>query len=70
MQVPELWNEAGNVLVFLHPKETNRGPCFKIADHIISPSARLVELLMTEMMATTSHNDRYLDVAPAEGPVS
>ncbi|KAL2145949.1 hypothetical protein VTI28DRAFT_5823 [Corynascus sepedonium] len=69
-KVPELWNEAGNVLVFLHPKESNRGPCFKIADHIISPSARLVELLMTEMMATTSHNDGYLDVAPAEGPVS
>ncbi|KAK4151670.1 hypothetical protein C8A00DRAFT_45163 [Chaetomidium leptoderma] len=69
-KVPELWSETGNVYVYLHPKESNRGPCFKVADYIFSPSAVLVELLVTEMMATTSHNAGYLDVAPAAGPVT
>ncbi|KAH6853860.1 hypothetical protein B0I37DRAFT_302813 [Chaetomium sp. MPI-CAGE-AT-0009] len=69
-KVPELWNETGNVLVYLHPKESGRGPSFKVADHIFSPSAFLVELLVTEMMASTSHSAGYLDVAPADGPVT
>ncbi|KAH6650643.1 hypothetical protein F5144DRAFT_55002 [Chaetomium tenue] len=69
-KVPELWSESGNVLVYLHPKGSDRGPSFKIADHIFSPSAVLVELLVTEMMASTSHNAGYLDVAPADGPVT
>ncbi|KAK4034161.1 hypothetical protein C8A01DRAFT_39375 [Parachaetomium inaequale] len=69
-KVPELWNEAGNVLVYLHPKNSNRGPCFKVADHIFSHSAILVELLVTEMMSGTSHNAGFLDVAPADGPVT
>ncbi|KAL2184126.1 hypothetical protein L209DRAFT_766713 [Thermothelomyces heterothallicus CBS 203.75] len=71
-KVPELWNEAGNVLVYLHPKESNRGPCFKVPDHVFSSSARLVELLVTEMMAATSTSQSagYLDFAPVEGPVT
>ncbi|KAK3300476.1 uncharacterized protein B0H64DRAFT_314396 [Chaetomium fimeti] len=67
-KVPELWNETGNVLVYLHPKGSDHGPSFKVADHIFSPSAVLVELLVTEMMA--SQNAGYLDVAPADGPVT
>lgn len=67
--MPELWDEAGNVLVYLHPKGSDCGPSFKVADHIFSPSAVLVELLVTEMMAS-SQNAGYLDVAPADGPVA
>lgn len=69
--MPELWNESGNVYVYLHPKESGRGPSFKVPDHLFSPSSILVELLVTEMMAATSHSNGYLDVAPAApGPVS
>ncbi|KAL1841605.1 hypothetical protein VTJ49DRAFT_2302 [Mycothermus thermophilus] len=64
-KVPELWNEAGNVYVYVHPKESGRGPCFKVADHIFSNSPVLVELLVTEMMASTQ-----LDAAPQAGPVT
>jgi hypothetical protein len=70
VQVPELWDESGNVYVYLHSKESGRGPCFKVADHIFSHSAILVELLVTEMMASTSLTAGYLDVAPVTGPVS
>ncbi|KAK4105578.1 hypothetical protein N658DRAFT_417379 [Parathielavia hyrcaniae] len=69
-KIPELWNEAGNVYVYLHPKQSNRGPCFKMADHIFSSSSVLVELLVTDMMAATSHNAGYVDVAPPSGPVT
>ncbi|KAK4128705.1 hypothetical protein N657DRAFT_561126 [Parathielavia appendiculata] len=69
-RVPELWNEAGNVYVYLHPKESNRGPCFKVADHIFSSSSVLVELLVTELMAATPNNAGYADVAPPSGPVT
>ena len=70
MQVPELWNEAGNVYVYVHPKGSGRGPCFKVADHVFSPSSILVELLVSEMMTITSHSGGYLEVTPAAGPVS
>lgn len=69
LQVPELWNEHGNVLVYLHPKESGRGPSFKVADHVFSSSATLNELLVAEMMAATSQRCLYLDVAPS-GPVT
>ena len=68
-KVPELWNELGNVYVYLHPKESGRGPCFKVDDRIFSSSATLNELLVTEMMAASQSNN-YLDVTPPAGPVT
>ena len=50
--MPELWDEMGNVYVYVHPKESGKGPCFKVPDHILASSATLTELLVTEMMAT------------------
>ncbi|KAL2271282.1 hypothetical protein VTJ83DRAFT_653 [Remersonia thermophila] len=64
-KVPELWNEAGNVYVYVHPKESGRGPCFKVVDSIFSNSPMLVELLVTEMMALSQ-----LNAAPQTGPVT
>ncbi|KAK3906764.1 hypothetical protein C8A05DRAFT_29309 [Staphylotrichum tortipilum] len=74
-KVPELWNESGNVLVYVHPKGSGRGPCFKVPEHVFSPSSKLVELLVTEMMANAGMPSQdaagYLDVAPvATGPVT
>jgi hypothetical protein len=70
IQVPELWNEFGNVSVYLHPKESGCGPSFKVADQVFCSSVVLNELLVTEMMAATSHDGQYLDVAQAAGPVT
>ena len=63
------------MFVYVHPKGSGRGPCFKVAEHVFSPSSKLVELLVTEMMATTDMASQdaggYLDVAPvATGPVT
>ncbi|KAK4141571.1 uncharacterized protein C8A04DRAFT_38967 [Dichotomopilus funicola] len=60
-KVPELWNEGGNVLVYLHPKEANLGPSFRVADHLVSNSPMLMEILVTEMMGATSHNEGNFD---------
>jgi hypothetical protein len=70
VQVPELWNESGNVYVYLHPKESGRGPCFKVADHMFSLSGVLNELLVSEMMAGMACDTGYADVAPEAGPVT
>ncbi|KAL2124682.1 hypothetical protein VTJ04DRAFT_1047 [Mycothermus thermophilus] len=64
-KVPELWNEAGNVYIYVHPKESGQGPCFKVADNIFSNSSVLIELLVAEMMATSN-----LGGAPQAGPVT
>ncbi|KAK4240967.1 hypothetical protein C8A03DRAFT_41595 [Achaetomium macrosporum] len=69
-KVPELWNESGNVYVYLHPKESGRGPCFKVADHMFGLSSVLNELLVSEMMTGMSHNAGSPDVAPGTGPVT
>jgi hypothetical protein len=60
-----LWNEQGNVFVYLHPKGSGRGPSFKVADHVFSTSVTLNELLVAEMMAAA----QYLGVEQAERPV-
>ncbi|KAL2158071.1 hypothetical protein VTH06DRAFT_4881 [Thermothelomyces fergusii] len=71
-KVPELWDEAGNVLVYLHPKESDRGPCFKVSDRVFSSSPRLIELLVAETTAATStyRGAGHLGVAPVDGPVT
>ncbi|KAK3943657.1 hypothetical protein QBC46DRAFT_361678 [Diplogelasinospora grovesii] len=53
-KVPELWNENGNVFVYLHPKGMGRGASFKVTDHAINPSRVLTELLMADMMSAGS----------------
>ncbi|KAL2131584.1 hypothetical protein VTI74DRAFT_4881 [Chaetomium olivicolor] len=68
-KIPELWNEAGNVFIYLHPKESGRGPCFKVMDYIFTPSGTLNEMLVTEMMAAASHHDPYQDMEVA-GPLT
>ncbi|KAK4231711.1 hypothetical protein QBC38DRAFT_353982 [Podospora fimiseda] len=49
-KVPELWNEAGNVLVYLHPRETGLGPSFKVADYVFSSSLVFNQLLVQGLM--------------------
>lgn len=70
-QVPELWNELGNVFVYLHPKGSGRGPSFKVVDQVFSASAVLNELLVAEMTAAPSHDAQYPELgSAAAGPVA
>nr|CDP23162.1 Putative protein of unknown function [Podospora anserina S mat+] len=65
-KVPELWNEQGNVLVYLHPKERGLGPSFRVHDYAFSSSLILNELLVQEMMALAAMSSDFLGVDDAE----
>lgn len=65
-KVPELWNEMGNVLVYLHPKESGLGPSFKVADYVFSSSLVLNELLVQDMMSSASINGNVSGIDDAE----
>ena len=41
LQVPELWDESGNMFVHLYPKDTGHGPSFKLSSSIITSSRTL-----------------------------
>ncbi|KAL8671279.1 MAG: hypothetical protein Q9168_004219 [Polycauliona sp. 1 TL-2023] len=43
-KVPELWNESGNVTIFLHPKEAYRGPSFRVVSSIFAASRKLTSM--------------------------
>ncbi|KAJ2967420.1 hypothetical protein NQ176_g9669 [Zarea fungicola] len=53
-KVPELWNETGNVLVYLYPKSSGCGPCFKVPEFTISSSYLFNELLAAEPTSAAS----------------
>ncbi|KAL8726218.1 MAG: hypothetical protein Q9166_006843 [cf. Caloplaca sp. 2 TL-2023] len=43
-KVPELWNESGDVTVYLHPKEAYRGPSFRVESSVFAASRRLTSM--------------------------
>ncbi|KAL9594572.1 MAG: hypothetical protein Q9219_006956 [cf. Caloplaca sp. 3 TL-2023] len=43
-QVNELWDDSGNVTVFLHAKEAHRGPSFRIDSSIFAASRKLTSM--------------------------
>ncbi|KAK3395839.1 hypothetical protein B0T20DRAFT_395699 [Sordaria brevicollis] len=56
-KVPELWNESGNLFVYLHPPTSGRGPSFKVHDYLVSSS----QLLLSEI--TGFNNPRKASAA-------
>ncbi|OTA89698.1 hypothetical protein M434DRAFT_398413 [Hypoxylon sp. CO27-5] len=52
-KVPELWNENGNVLVYLDPKGIGAGPSFKVPSFVVDYSLVFVELMEAEMASPT-----------------
>ncbi|KAF4984821.1 hypothetical protein FZEAL_49 [Fusarium zealandicum] len=44
-KVPELWNESGAVLVYIHPQSSGCGPSFKVQEFTISSSYVFNELI-------------------------
>ncbi|KAF4123410.1 hypothetical protein GMORB2_6111 [Geosmithia morbida] len=67
-KVPELWNESGNVLVYLYPRGSGCGPSFKVMEFTVNSSYIFNALLQgneaspIEGGRTTSFSDRSLNV--------
>ncbi|KAI1339628.1 hypothetical protein F5Y15DRAFT_80162 [Xylariaceae sp. FL0016] len=57
-KVPELWNEGGNVLVYLDAKGSGGGPSFKVTSFVIDYSLVFADLIEAEMMASPTYDDR------------
>ncbi|KAL6694890.1 hypothetical protein J3F84DRAFT_395242 [Trichoderma pleuroticola] len=57
-KVPELWNENGEVLVYLYPKSTGRGPSFKVPEFTVSSSFVFNELIRSELESPTAARAR------------
>ncbi|GKT55312.1 choriogenin Hminor [Colletotrichum tofieldiae] len=55
-KVPELWNENGNVCVYLQPRSSNAGPSFKVPSFSIINSVIFNELIQAEMASPTSRS--------------
>ncbi|ORY62278.1 uncharacterized protein BCR38DRAFT_346659 [Pseudomassariella vexata] len=53
-RVPELWNEGGSVLVFLHPQGSGQGPSFRVPPFVIDNSLGFADLLSADLTSPTS----------------
>jgi hypothetical protein len=53
-RVPELWNESGTVVVYLHSKESGMGPSFKVMSFVTDFSLAFTDLIEAEMNSPTS----------------
>ncbi|KAG6005413.1 hypothetical protein E4U21_000193 [Claviceps maximensis] len=47
-KVPELWNDNGNVYVYLYPRTTGCGPSFKVPEFVVGTSYVFNELIYIE----------------------
>ncbi|ETS87680.1 hypothetical protein PFICI_01508 [Pestalotiopsis fici W106-1] len=57
-RVPELWNESGNVLVYLHPKASGKGPSFKVMSFVTDYSLFFQELIEAEVLSSSDSGGR------------
>lgn len=55
-KVPELWNESGNVYVYLHPRVSGCGPSFKVQEFTVSSSYIFNELIQSELETPTGRS--------------
>ncbi|KAI5864959.1 hypothetical protein GGS23DRAFT_556916 [Durotheca rogersii] len=53
-KVPELWNEGGNVYIYLDPKGSGASPSFKVPGFVVDSSLVFAELIEAEMASPTS----------------
>ncbi|KAI1202416.1 hypothetical protein F5X97DRAFT_287662 [Nemania serpens] len=51
-KVPELWNENGDVLVYLDPKGSNGSPSFKVTSFVIDYSLVFADLIEAELSSS------------------
>ncbi|KAH8675361.1 hypothetical protein BX600DRAFT_170610 [Xylariales sp. PMI_506] len=53
-KVPELWNENGNVLIYLHPKGSGLGPSFKVPAFVTDTSVIFNDLIDSESLSPSN----------------
>lgn len=53
-RIPELWDEAGDVYVFLGSRASRYGPSFKVTSYVISPSRVFNEMIQADANITNS----------------
>jgi hypothetical protein len=61
-KVPELWNDNGNVLVFLFSKESGRGPSFKVQQAAVEYSAMFSHMIQSDLdmsMSSGTHGRNF-----------
>lgn len=56
-----MWNEAGDTYVYLFPRESGRGPSFKISSLCISSSHLLLNLLHGDIYSGRAHGKSFDD---------
>lgn len=61
IQVPELWNESGNVLVYLYPRASGCGPSFKVMEFTVSSSYVFNELIQSGRDGHSRNRARSFD---------
>ncbi|KAL6705635.1 hypothetical protein ACN47E_006582 [Coniothyrium glycines] len=65
-KVPELWDDAGDTLVYLFPRTSNKGPSFRIDSSVYAASQ-----LLTRLVHGTLYSDAPFELADrASRPVS
>ncbi|KAL1878525.1 hypothetical protein VTK73DRAFT_7953 [Phialemonium thermophilum] len=57
-KVPELWNETGNVCVFLCAQEAGFGPSFRVPAYVVRSSTVLNEIVTTQLTASAHGTER------------
>ncbi|KAI1276666.1 hypothetical protein F5Y07DRAFT_126068 [Xylaria sp. FL0933] len=57
-KVPELWNESGDVLVYLDPKGTNGSPSFKVHSFVTDYSLVFADLIDAESSSSPGERAR------------
>ncbi|KAG6306419.1 hypothetical protein E4U45_007155 [Claviceps purpurea] len=72
-KVPELWNDNGNVYVYLYPRSAGCGPSFKIPEFVVGESYVFNELIIAEEDAaatdrTTKSGGGYDGLSQSHSP--
>lgn len=57
-KVPELWNENGNIHVYLYPRGTGCGPSFKVPEFVVGTSYVFNELIHSHAEEDAASQDR------------
>ncbi|KJZ73577.1 hypothetical protein HIM_07133 [Hirsutella minnesotensis 3608] len=65
-KVPELWNENGDVLVYLYPRGSGCGPSFKVPEFTITSSYVFCELIRSELEGPAFDRGRARSFGPAD----
>ncbi|KAI4288636.1 MAG: hypothetical protein L6R35_002104 [Caloplaca aegaea] len=51
-RIPELWQESGDVFVYLHAREAHRGPSFRLDSSVITASRKLSSMAYGNVLRT------------------